>query len=471
MALVSRDGVRRELRGLPAERFAAFVSALWAARGAETAVTADGCIEARHGGRVERFRPVTGRRVPDSVDGGVVLVLSRPASAVRGTERHEGRVVDADDLRAMLLYAVPRETGDDLCRRFFDRPLVTDDPPPAPSPTARLPEYSAPLVVGLLGVVLVVAGVVGTPALFATGASTAETGGGGPSGVEGTPTVERPNTDQGASPTPSRAERSVAGESRYPPGLGHDGVVDENALADAHAKAVTGRSYRLTITQREFVDGRPSAYRHETVTVASRSRYRTELEGAGELRHDGLVVSDVEAFADGRQRYARRDVADEFNQSYTVDVGPLRAVRNGEDRYADRVERYVEWYFSVSDSELRDVVDRNGTRYYWVELGRDPYPAVENASGSALVDEHGVVHQVWRRYNVPGEPSLLVVVTVQYTDFGNVSVSPPAWYDAGSTASNGSDGTEAPTRTPTPTSAGTANRSTPGTPASGPTGE
>jgi hypothetical protein len=423
MGLVSAETIRRRLRDLSDERFRDFVGALWAARGAETSRAGD-VVKARRDEQRLTLRPVTGRRLPADVTPDDVVVLARPASGVRGADAHPGRVVDANDLHAMLLYAVPRETADDLCRRFFDRPLRSADDVERRPVAARVPEYSAPLVVGLLGVVLVVAGVFGGPALY-----------GGDPGVFGAPDsigsgdaqVETPAADPTG--TPPGTESAAVQSGRYPPGLGPEGVVDEDALADAHAKAVTGRSYRLTITHREFVDGRPTAYRRETVSVVSPSEYRTDIEGAGELRGADLVVSSVEAFADGERRYTRRVIADEFDPSYTVDATDLRGIRNGEDRYGDRAERYVEWYLSVSESEIVDTVERDGTRYYWVRLGRDPYPGVENSSGSALVDETGVVHEIRRQYDRPGGDGVSAVVTLRYTDFGETTVRPPAWYE------------------------------------------
>ncbi|WP_380675889.1 hypothetical protein [Salinigranum sp. GCM10025319] len=439
MDLVSPGTVRRRLRGLSRERFVAFVAALWAARGAETRVRG-GYVEARHGDRVERLRAVTGRRVPDdsATAAADVLVLSRPASAVEGTSGFDGRVVDADDLHAMVLYAVPREAADDLCRRFFDRPLATASEPTR-SVVERVPEKSAPIVVGLLGVALVVVGVLGAP-LSGDEVSVV----GAPESIGSDAAAQVEADDLSPTPTPqggAEADSETADPEGYPPGLGPGGVVDAGVLADTHAKAVTGRSYRLTISHREYVDGQWNAYRRETVSVASPTEYRTDLDGAGDLRRADLVVSEVEAFADGETRYERRVVADEFDQTYTVEATPVRGVRNGEGRYADRAERYVEWFLSVSESEVVDVVARGDTRYYWVSLGEDPYVGIENSTGSALVDEHGVVHQIRRQYDSPDDGNVSAVVIIRYADFDTTTVQPPVWVDRESAAEGTSEAT------------------------------
>ena len=440
MTLVSPGTVRRRLRGLSNERFVAFVAALWTARGAETRING-AYVEARHGDRVERLRAVTGRRVPsdgDAADAADVLVLSRPASVVEGTSGFDGRVVDADDLHAMVLYAVPRAAADDLCRRFFDRPLTTDSEPPR-SVVERVPEKSAPIVVGLLGVALVVAGVLGGPL---SGESASVVGAPESVGNDAAAQVETDGppptlTPQGGAGTD--ADPGMTDAEGYPPGLGPDGVVDAGVLADTHAKAVTGRSYRLTISHREYVDGRWNAYRRETVSVASPTEYRADLDGAGDLRRADLVVSEVEAFADGETRYERRVVADEFDRTYTVEATPVRGVRNGEGRHADRAERYVEWFLSVSESEVVDVVARGDTRYYWVSLGEDPYVGIENSTGSALVDEDGVVHQIRRQYDYPDDGNVSAVVVLRYDDFDETTVRPPAWIDEESATAGTSD--------------------------------
>ncbi|AUV82021.1 hypothetical protein C2R22_10475 [Salinigranum rubrum] len=426
MGLVSSEAVGRRLRGFSDERFVAFVAALWNARGAETrVVTGTNVVEARRGGQTRRLRVVTGRRVPSECDGVDALVLSRPVSAVRGTDAFEGRILDSDDVHAMLLYAVPRSAADDLCRRFFDRSLA-EEREPSGTVTARAPEHSASLVVGLVGLTLLVASVFGGPILY-----------GGTNPVFGAPDSVGADPADATTPDPTPENASDAGSesfesASFPPGLGPDGVTDYDALADAHAHAVTGQSYRLTITHREYIDGRPTAYRRETVSVAEPTVYRTELDGAGNLERGPLVIARVEAFADGETRYERRVVADEFDRSYTVDtVGSdlVPGVRNGEGRYADRVEQYVGWFLSVSESDVVDSFERDGTRYYWVRLGADTYAGVENSTGSALVDENGVVHEVRRQYDYPGSDGVSAAVSIRYTDFGTTTVSPPAWYE------------------------------------------
>jgi hypothetical protein len=442
MALISEGTVRRGLRRLSTERALSFVADLWAARGAETTVDDErGVVEVRRNGRTERLRVVTGRRVPDPTTDDERLVLLRPAARVRGVD--PTACVDADDVRQLLLYGVPREEAATLCRRYFDRPLRTEARTADRHPwnPVRLTERTASVAVGLVGLLLLVASVFGGPVLV-----------GGPASEFGAVVGAQSASEPGAqttstAPDPNATDGAVADErslqaGALPPGVGSDGDIDEGVLANAHARAVTGQSYRWTITHREFVDGRETAYRRETVFVASPTRYRTELTGAGRLRESTLSISSVEAYADGSSRFEHRVRDDGFDRGAPRPQS-VRGIRNDEGRYADRAEQYLDWYLSVSASSIADVVERDGTRYFWVTLGADPYPGVENSSGSALVDENGVVHEVRRRYDVPRSDGVSVVVSFRYTDFGTTTVSPPAWHEATNT-------TVAPTPTTTP---------------------
>ena len=458
MALISETAVRRGLRRLSDERALSFVAALWAARGAETTVDHErDLVEARRKGRTEQLRVVTGRAAP-ARRAGERLVLLRPAADVRGVDG--AGCIDADDVRQLLLYGVPRDAAAALCRRYFDRPLTeTTGAEPHPLDPARLPEQSASVVVGLVGLLLVVASVFGGPLLVNE-----------PVSEFGAAIGAQPFGDSAAQTTPPEANDTdstqrtdVTGAQSLqmgglPPGVTADGSIDEGVLANAHARAVTGQSYRLTITHRELVDGRETAYRRETVFVAAPNRYRTELTGAGRLQHSTLSIASVEAYADGSSRFERQVTDDGFDRA-PPRPQTVRGVRNGEGRYADRVEDYIEWYLSVSESSIVDIVERNGTRYFWLTLGADPYVGVENSSGSALVDENGVVHEVRRQYDVPRSDGVSAVVSFRYTDFGSTTVSPPAWHETRTNTTPAATTESVTTTPPTTVTPGPANRS------------
>jgi hypothetical protein len=469
MGLISPAHVRRGLRRLDDERALAFVAALWEARGAETSVDPDRrVVDVRREGRTERLVVVTGRTVSAAdLAAGDRLVLLRPVERVR--DAPTDRVIDADDIRELLLYGLPRAEAARLCRKFFDRPLVTDadsSPAPADSVRIRLSEQSAAVVVGLVGLVLVVASV-GGPLFFGGAGLGTDAGvlfssaGAGEGQFGASESTASNTTDDWDHPTAVYPDKTSIRADALPPGISAKGDIDEDVLANAHARAVTGQSYRWTLTHREFVDGKATAYRRETVYVAAPNRYRTELTGAGQLRNSPLAISSVEAYADGSSRFENRVTDDGFDRPQP-DVQSVRGIRNGEGRYADRAETYIEWYLSVSESSIVDVFERDGTRYVWLSLGADPYPGVENSTGSALVDENGIVHEVRRQYTVPRSGGVTAVVSFRYTDFGTTTVSPPSWHDRGETnATTANETTANATVTESRTATGTPSPNTP----------
>lgn len=224
----------------------------------------------------------------------------------------------------------------------------------------------------------------------------------------------------------SRVDVTGAGDdasgTNYPPGLGPDGIESANALAGSHAEAVSGRPYVLTVTYREFVDGNATAVARERVVVANRTTYRAAVTRTGKFRGDTRYVEDESAYADGRTRYERGDDG--------IRTSASRVRAGDEGRYADRVETYVEWSLSKRESVVADTVVRNGSRYYFVVAADDPWPGIENATASALVDRRGVVHELHSRYDEPDSP-VSASMTVEY-EFGPTTVDPPVWLDAGS---------------------------------------
>jgi hypothetical protein len=207
-----------------------------------------------------------------------------------------------------------------------------------------------------------------------------------------------------------------------PPGVAPGGVTDEVDLARAHARALEGRSYRVTLVHRETVDGRPAAVRRETVRVANATRYVSTVEGFGDLRREPLVVRDAAAYVNGSLRAERGTGVDgsSFGAAFSAGVG-------GDP--ADRVATYVRWFLSVEESRVVDAVERDGRRLYWLVLDGDSYPGVENTTGTALVDGTGLVHEVRRSYDYPSEDGVGATVTVRYDRLDATTVEPPAWYD------------------------------------------
>lgn len=468
MRPVDRSQFRRSVRRLDQRSLARLVAAMWRARGAEATVDGDAVtVSTRDGTR--RMLVVCGpwatrrlgrRTLPADVD---AVVVDRPVS-----DRPTGvDVVEPDDLREQLLYALPRERAGEIAATHLGRPLLTEAAEPTPALRDRLPVSSASLgslpssavvVVGLL-VALVLAGSVGglwaDDAPFGVG-SDADGASVGGLGASADPVEDADGTATPAptvTPTPTPTPTPTAERSRgFPPGLGPDGIRDPYRLAETHADAVTTQPYELQLTYLEAVNGTERSRRVERVEVAAPVNYVTNVSGRGVPSADPPIVADVEAYADGGIRWERQVSGPQGPNDTVYSATPTRTARSRHGYYADRVERYLGWYLSVENSTITDAIDQNGVTYFWLSLGPDPYPGVENSTGWALVTGEGVVLRLERTYETPDAPNATATVRIQYTNRGDEPVAEPAWVAAARTATGqGSNATATETANATAT--------------------
>lgn len=384
------------VRGLDAERRTAFVAALWRARG--RTVERVGPAELRLG---------DGRRLATRPG-----VVADPDLLVALDGRTGPGVVDGERLHEIATYAVDRAALAALSERFFGRPLDALATGEATGWRRVIPAVSVDGVAAVLvvAVALVAVAVVGGGGVGGSGGA----GGDAPATGSGTPTLT-------AAPTPTDGPAVTRDR---PPGVSPDGAIDEAALVAAHYDALAGRSYRVTLTYREFVadegnrsgaTGAPTAVRRETVQVAD-GRYAARVTERGEFRSTptSLVASDSYATAtavvvrtdDGVARYDRR-------QQW--------ALLNGQARLLGR-------FLSVESSAVTGTTTVAGESVVWLATDGDPWPGVANATGTALVGRDGLVHEVRRRYDDPDDPRRSVVVTLRVEAVGATTVEPPAWY-------------------------------------------
>jgi hypothetical protein len=308
-------------------------------------------------------------------------------------------------------------------------------------------------------------------------------GGTGPPVRIGTPMNNDDGTRQiipGANAT--RSPRTNASEGvdrdRLPPGVRPDGTIDVQELATAHAAVLSNTSYRVDLLHREFVDGRPSGLQREVIRVENGTTYRTDVETVGRLLSDAQVVVDRETYADGRRRYVRGGADGTEISSFVAPVSGSRV--------ADRLYNYVRWFLwtetvrvvdastgqvigagmgrarlgndrpSVADGDgtsrpVGATADTTGepggnasvdaTRQYWVLFADDPYGSVGNVTGTARIDESGLVRNLNRRYQYAGSPAISIAVSIRITRIGETTVEPPAWYlNRSNVAGGGSTG-------------------------------
>jgi hypothetical protein len=460
MARTPGETVRDCLAGLDAAALTAFVVAVYDARG--------WTVE-REGDAADLLA------TPPGADRPRRLVVSCD-DAVAVTVGHEDEVttLDADDIGRMAWYALDSAARERLFRDFFDAdpgdfdaPSTADvsndadeelsraaggpagnrerDPPGDRERDSRgsdeadangsgdedgVPARRA-FAAGLV-IVLVVAVVAATgPALTSSGMDGSEVNGADdtnstPSDYSAAEAATRRldtgwnATADGEDPArPGVIAVSSAPDPR-PPGVTAVGIANASALIDAHVAALDGQPYRLTVHHREFVDGAPTGFVAERTVVENDTHYRTDLRWVGTVRQDPRAVGNTSAFADGQVRYVR--LAGEAGATVETELRP-------EDRIAARSERYIRGVLSGSDTRVVGAFERDGTTRVWIAVSRDAEAGSET-TGSLLVDERGLVHELHHEYVYrPSDgPPVRVVVTMRLAP-GNVSASPPPWLD------------------------------------------
>lgn len=378
----------------------------------------------------------------------------------------DAELLDAGDLRRLLLYGLDREVARDLARTYLDRPLSTPETDDESGTEAgkrlefagaltdrweRLVHWdrwqSADRSVStvdrwrrVIGIAVLIAALATLGAGVQGGVDVSGTLSGGANGADETDdsAAGRPG-DVSVTPAPAgttpwaRLESTNEPLGVLPPGLGESGITDADALARAHGRALASRSYRWVVTYEEVVDGRSVGVVREVVRYERSGVYRVGLERQSEPTTDAVLFSPGPAYADGEYRYEPTGGADGRESVRAIDLSIAE-----ERPFRERARAYIEWYLSASRSAITDVVRRNGRTMYRVETVGDPYPGAANARASALVDTRGMVHTLRAERDLP-ESDVRMVLSFRYTDLGSTTVEPPKW--------NGTNGSADPNRT------------------------
>jgi hypothetical protein len=432
-------GDLEEARGRPVERVGERTLLVGADR--ERVVVAGGAADG--GGAAEE-----GSGTPDDWSGADrVVVAGRPVDA----DAVEGRAVDAGALADALLYAVDRSTAEDLLDRWFDRSLdefegsdgtatrpaversgtpQTDAGRPADGPAssdASRPELSTGQPLVLAGVVVLVAVVAlaawsGGVVPSAGPATPAEAGAPTPSaGADAlgddppaNPGFATPRTDgsdgraaaDGEAPA-SRLPPDVnasAAVGALPPGVNISGDIDERELLAAHEALLRNRSYRVSVSYREFVNGTETGVFTQSVDARNATSRRVETTQLGR-------------FAGTPPRLASGNGGEIGVGFRAADARWEEASLTTRDPLLADLLRYLQYYLSVESSRIADVRPAGDRSLVRLTTDGDPWQGVENASGSAVVTGEGLVRQVRRTYDRPGSP-VRVVVVVRVHDVG-----------------------------------------------------
>jgi hypothetical protein len=413
----------RSLGRLDREGFLALVVALWRARGrsartTDAGLSVDGrlwhpCVPGRRpavlaahrAARAVRTGPAEGVATPD------------PAVAARLDDRGVP-VLGPGRIERALLYDLPRPRAAALAARQL----------PRPSPLRRLAPSDGRVVPAALATVaallLVVAGALAVP--VGPGADRA--------GADAATTVD-PRT---ATPTPAATATATAGpgERRYPPGVSSAGLVDVDALAAAHARHVTGRSYVWTVRRRErIVQTRPalsggrSASRPGPPVSRTRREVRVERPAVYRVvetrsrRIESVPPSVTEVYADGERRFVRLG----GGAGTETSVRPAADLPGGWGLHALRAARLLRG--TLADTG-RSSVSWNGSARAPVRLAVRGRTGDAEFRARAGIEPSGFVRS-FRAWWIDPAAGLWHVVAFRYERVDRTAVEPPAWYEDG----------------------------------------
>lgn len=228
----------------------------------------------------------------------------------------------------------------------------------------------------------------------------------------------------------------------YPPGIGPEGVLDPEALGDAHGDALDGTGYVLTASR---------TARYPNGTLYSRFRVRVELapnrthrvriatRGHGAPVLLGRPPASATFWSDG-DRFLRRLERDDrtvYNEYAPPDsyAGTWRYWVHDvalDGRPAADVTRTVGAFRTRTDGRTTDgsVVVR-GSALRDDRVGDELVADTGNASLVARVRPDGLVRSYRVTYPTltAEEQRVRVTRSVQFSAVGNTTVGRPAWYD------------------------------------------
>lgn len=443
--------VGERLGALDRETFVAFCAALWRVRGYDVSREGNCLVATRGDERLGVLIPAThgplcrraatlrsrlptsvaGDTAVDEADGDVsVDIVVTPVESTwarRVADRHAARFVDPTALANRLLYGIPRGDAASLTSRYLgvstSSALGTDDD--ATVPTSRPMRFST--------TGLVVAGVVCLVLAALVGGVWAPAGSG--SFDDGAPT-RTPPTDRSV----DAGSQAASTTAQYPPGITAESV-DSEKLADAHATAVAGRSYRL-ITRQSGTDRLDGSHRWsgawQHAGVAGDRTWLYTVVGY-DSTPNGTRLVQYTAYADGEYVYRRAGI----REGLRYDRDAVRLGSEGYGFHTDRARRAVRLYLATTRVEV-DQPSWRPDLYRVVATGRPTAVGgtVSNYTATAFVSREGFVSEMTVEFTRhESDDAEDVRFRLEYAAVDETQAEPPGWYDEAkaATAANPTD--------------------------------
>lgn len=440
MAPIPKAAFAARLRGLSPDQFAEFVAALWEAREYDTRITGDRVYVSRDGDQRELLiHHVAGHwrntldRLPGewgstalTVSDADIVVTTASAGRTRRLDAAiETRVIGIDTLRELLLYAIDPQQGDTIARQYLDRPARGPDEATTTDWTATHGSRIAVLGAIALTVLVLTGGIIGTPGMTGVFGIGAQPIG---NGTSGTP-IETP---QAPSTSPATATVSMTPTSEptpLPPGLNATGLIDPEALIDAHMETIVGRSYTWTLTYQVFVRNARSVERREVVRVRRQSRYVTNVSGNTRKTDRADPTATVSAYGGGGFRYTKRETDNETRYQRTA-----LTYRNDRSRYAVRSRVLLAKFLWGNHSARVSETQRDGDTVYILTLVDSTTDEDVSTTTTAVIEPNGFIRSLRWKSVATGQDQISVVISFRYTDVGATTVESPPWLAAAKNA-------------------------------------
>lgn len=216
------------------------------------------------------------------------------------------------------------------------------------------------------------------------------------------------------------------------PGLEPGGVVDPEALVEAHARALEGRSYT--------VDYAETRRRNGTTVLRYTRHIQLEVDRNRYCYRTGMVVDRgpdpwrryVERWTDGRQ------VLEAVEEDNATAYGVARNRQDVPARPAELLpfdptyKRGLFTLFLRLNTTVAGREERNGTTVYRVEAagpGTLSVPSLDDLSLTAYVEGTGMVRGYRLSYTVTlDEGPMTITGRLRFTGVGTTTVERPPWY-------------------------------------------